>query len=73
MKIAAVCSGLTIILKAYFSPLAEGTDHKLVEGWRRTQSQSNLSPIRKSLLTGKFTGNFVESTRVERLRAPRRE
>jgi hypothetical protein len=31
------------------------------EGWRRTQSQSNLSQQQNSLLTAKITGNFADS------------
>ena len=34
--------------------------------WRRTQSQSNLSPLSNSLVTGKRIGNFVESARSTR-------
>jgi site-specific DNA recombinase len=37
-----------------------------VQGWWRTQSQSNPSPLPNSLLTGKRTGNFVESSRAVR-------
>ena len=37
-----------------------------LNAWRRTQSSSNLSPRLNSLLTGKLTGNFVESARSTR-------
>ena len=36
--------------------------------WWRTQSQSNLSPLPNSLLTGKRTGNFAKSRLRERQR-----
>ena len=36
--------------------------------WWRTQSQSNPSPLPNSLLTGKITGNFVETARFVRYR-----
>jgi hypothetical protein len=37
-----------------------------LNAWWRTQSPSNLSPRLNSLLTGKLTGNFVESARSTR-------
>lgn len=41
--------------------------HKVLDtqtGWWRTQSISNLSQHPNSLLTGKLTGNFVESVHL---------
>jgi hypothetical protein len=38
-----------------------GNLHNCESAWWRTQLQSNPSPLPNSLLTGKLTGNFVES------------